>query len=176
MLNETEQPLVEAIDTMLQHDVKLGLKIHDKDLSSKGELERGYEYLHGQIDEMFQLKANELEHHNSVTQAFFKVHNYKYLDDPTFVEALEKEMTGTGVPAAERDKARGFIPKIIDELKKEQADWAEKDFGFHPNMDEIHETSQPEQPLDFDIHDRDGYNDSNVTWEDGDASPGHMGK
>lgn len=175
MLTNSEKILCEAIESMLQHDAKLGLKIHDTDHKRLGETERGYEYLHGQIDDMFGLKASELTHSESVCQAFRKVHNYKYLDDPAFKTAMEKEMVAQAVPAEERSKALGFVPVIISELKSDQAEWAEKDFGFNPKLDEIKEASQPEQPLDFEIIEVDGWpTDSNIDWEDGDASPGHM--
>ena len=173
-LNSNEKLLAEAIQAMLQHDAKLGLKIHDTEDKRLGETERGYEYLHGQIDDMFALKAAELIHSESVCQAFRKVHNYKYLDDPAFKTAMEKEMVAQAVPAEERSKASGFVPAIISELKDDQAEWAEKDFGFNPKLDEIKEASQPEQPLDFKIHEVDGWpTDSNVDWDEGDASPGH---
>ncbi len=174
-LNKNELTLCEAIDTMLQHDAKLGLKMHDATDKRLGEAERGLEYLHGQIDEMFALKAAELVHANGVCQAFQKVHNYKYLDDPSFKTAMEKEMVAQAVPAEDRNKAIGFLPKIIKELKEEKAEWSEKDFGFNPALDEIKETSQPDQPLDFNIEEVDGWpSDANVEWGDiGDASPGH---
>lgn len=171
-LSAAERTLAEAIDTMLQHDAKLGLKIHETDSKRLGETERGLEYLHGQIDEMFALKAAELVHAESVCQSFRKVHNYKYLDDPSFKTAMEKEMVAQAVPAEERSKALDFVPAIISELKADQAEWAEKDFGFNPKLDEVKEMSQPEQPLDFAIEDVDGWpTDSNVEWTEGDASP-----
>lgn len=173
-LNKDERMLVEAIDSMLQQDAKLGLSIHDtEDFDSS---ERGYEYLHGQIDEMFALKAAELTYAESANQAFKKVHNYKYLDDPSFKTAMEKEMVAQAIPAEERKKALDFIPNIIEEVKEEQDVWAEKDFGFHPEMEEIKEMSQPEQnSMEFNIEEVDGWpTDSNVEWERGEASPGKM--
>jgi hypothetical protein len=42
MLNDSEKLLVEAINTMLQHDAKLGLSVHDNDDSNHvSEIERG---------------------------------------------------------------------------------------------------------------------------------------
>jgi hypothetical protein len=172
MLSKEERTFCEALDTMLQHDAMLGLKIHETDGKRLGETERGYEYLHGQIDEMFALKAAELTHAESICQAFHKVHNYKYLDDPSFKTAMQKEMVAQAVPAEERAKAIGFVPAIISELKEDQAEWAEKDMGFNPNLDEIKEMSQPEQPLDFSIEEVEGWpTKSNVEWDEGDASP-----
>jgi hypothetical protein len=174
-LTAAERTLLEGIQTMLQHDAQLGLKMHSDKNEQLGQAERGYEYLHNQIDEMFALKAAELIHANSVCQAFKKVHNYKYLDDPAFPTAMEKEMVAQAVPAEERSKAIGFVPSIIEELKADQAEWAEKDFGFNPKMNEVIEASQPEQPLDFTIEDVEDWSmESNVDWEEGDASPGHI--
>ncbi len=170
-LNKDEKLLAEAIDSMLQQDAMLGLSIHTDEHEEMGTTERGYEYLHNQIDEMFALKAAELTHADGVNQAFKKVHNYKYLDDPSFKTAMLKEMVAQAVPAEERDKALGFIPTIISELKAEQSEWAEKD-AFNPNLDEIMEVSQPEQPLDFNIESVEGWSDdANVEWEKGNASP-----
>lgn len=171
-LSNNEKMIAEAIDSMLQQDAKLGLSIHDSTEDWNSE-ERGYEYLHNQVDDLFRLKAAELVHAESVSQAFGKVHNYKYIDDPSFPTAMEKEMVATAVPSEEREKALGFIPNIIKELREEQKQWSEKDFGYNPNLEDIREASRPEQPLDFNIHDVEGYNDGNVEWEKGDASPGH---
>jgi hypothetical protein len=171
-MKREEEVVLEAIDSMLQQNAKLGLAMHDSEQDDLGKSERGYEYLHGQIDEMFALKAAELIHAESVCQAFRKVHNYKYLDDPTFEVAMKKEMVAQAVPAEEREKALGFLPKIIEEVETEQKEWAEKDFGFNPDLAEIKEASKPEQPLDFNIEEVDGWpSKANVTWDKGNASP-----
>ena len=111
-LNKTDKLLLESIKGMLQQDSKLGLDLHDDDKFHKNE--RGVEYLHEQIDDMFAVRAAELIHAESVCQAFRKVHNYKYLDDHTFLPAMDKEMISTAVPAEERRKALEFVPNIID--------------------------------------------------------------
>jgi hypothetical protein len=172
-LNENEQLLVEAIKSMLQHDSKLGLSIHDKpkDEAEAYNAERGLEYLHGNIEQMFHLKAAELDLADSICQGFHKVHSYKYIDDPTFKTALEKELVAQAVPAHERAQAAKFVDDIIDELKEDQ-EWAEKDYGLNPHMADLHDVSRPEQPMDFDIIDREGYNDKNITSKRGEASPG----
>ena len=143
-LTDTDKLLVEAISTMLQHDAKLGLRdeLNRQDLNAT---ERGFEYLHGNIDEMFALKAAESNFFESLCQAFNKVHCYKYLDDPTFTIAMEKELTAQGIPATERAKAANNIKQIIEELKAEKSDWAERDYGFNKDMAEIRRVSQPQQ-------------------------------
>jgi hypothetical protein len=174
-LSKDEQLVAEAIDSMLSHDAQLGLKIHNQSSEELGKAERGYEYLHGQINEMFALKAAELTHADGVCQAFSKVHNYKYLDDPSFKTAMEKEMVAQAIPAEDRGQAAKFLTDIIEELKNDQAEWAEKDFGFNPKLDDILETSQPEQPTECEILDvEDWPTEANVEFESGDASPGHI--
>jgi len=175
-LNKKETTLLEALKNMLQQDVKLGLSVHNNtDDEQYLSAERGYEYLHNQIDEMFSLRAAEITHTDGVCQAFRKVHSYKYVDDPSFETAMQKEMVAQGIPKEDRTKAIGWIPQILKELKEEQSEWAEKDYGFNPSMDEIKEVSQTEQPMDFDIEEvEDWSTDSNVKWKRGDASPGHM--
>ncbi len=170
-LTKNEKLLVEAIDSMLKQDAKLGLSFHDSDKEQIAE--RGVEYLHEQIDEMFALRAAELTHAESVCCAFRKVHNYKYLDDPSFRVAMDKEMISTAVPAEERNKALEFVPKIIDELKTEQKEWCERDSGFNPSLDEIREVSKPGQTGKFTIENR-PINKRNVEKpENGDGSPAH---
>jgi len=172
-LTHDEAILAESIENMLQQDAKLGLKIHDTMDTNLGETERGYEYLHGNISEMFALKAAELTHSEGVCQAFRKVHSYKYLDDPKFQTAMKKEMVAQAIPAEERSKALEFVPAIISELKNDQAEWAEKDFGFNPKLNEIQEANKPDQPTEFNIEEVEGWsNDSNVEFEEGDASSG----
>lgn len=144
-MNNNEKLLVEAMQSFLSSKAKLGLDT-DKTATNDNNPEfRGFEYLHGQIDEMFAHKAADLIHHTGICSSFSKVHSYKYLDDDTFSEAMDKEMTAQGIPAQERSKALQFIPAIIKELKTEAAEWAEKDFGFHDDLDEIIKISQPQQ-------------------------------
>jgi len=163
-LNEQEKMLAEAIDSMLQQDAKLGLSIHDEEDFKPSE--RGYEYLHNQIDDMFAIKAAELNHYTGVKQAFSKVHNYKYIDDPSFKTAMKKEMVAQGIPEAERNKAISFIDEVIDDVESDE-EWAEKDFGFHPELDEV--MSMPDELMDgeFEIEEvEDWPTDANVEEED----------
>ena len=147
-MTDNERTLTEALKSFLQTEPKLGLsgtKAEKDDYSDNNPMMRGFEHLHGQIDEMFAHKAAELTHYTGICSSFTKVHSYKYLNDSTFQEAMDKEMTAQGIPASERKKAIGFIPSIIKELAEEQGEWAEADFGFHPHLDEIIEVSQPKQ-------------------------------
>ncbi len=145
MFNNNEQLLVEAVKSFLDDHASLGLKPDDKADNDNNPKMRGFEYLHGQIDELFAHKAAELTHYTGICAAFTKIHNYKYLDDSSFCEAMNKEMTAQGIPADERKKALDFIPKIIKELQEEKSAWSEQDFGFNQNLDEIIDVSQPKQ-------------------------------
>lgn len=136
-MKKNEKQICEAIDTYLQHDAELGLQDREWEEES-----HTFQFLHEQINEMFALKAAGMTHHDGICSAFRKVHNYKYVTDPTFSEAMRKELTAQAVPAEERDKALEFVPKIIEELKKEDS-FDEKDAGFNPNLDEIIGVSKP---------------------------------
>ena len=170
-LNDVEKQIVEAVETMLRHDFtilesidtmvrdgdKLGLAFH-KDVEETSHMAQ---FLHEEIQELFELKNLDSKFHDSLTSAFRKVHGYKYIDDPSFVEAFHKELIAQGVPGEERSKAVGTIPVIIKELSgskpeevepqygktmpKQGADWSEKDAGVNTKMDEIRKASQPEQ-------------------------------
>lgn len=169
-LNANEKLVLESITSMLHQDAKLGLTFHDAD-QKDDEIEHGHQYLHEQIDDMLLLKAAELVHAESVTSAFRKVHSYKYIDDWTFLPAMEKEMISKAVPNEERIKALQFIPKIISELRAEHHLWTEKDSGFNPNLKEVKKVSQPEQDTEFKIHNR-SLNKRNVEKpKKGDGSP-----
>ncbi len=165
-LNDDEKLVLEAFETLLSQDAELGLSVHDY---SKDSLERGFEYLHNHIDDMFHMKSAELSHTDGINAAFSKVHSYKYIDDPKFATAMQKEMVAQGIPADEREKAVAFLDDIINELKEEQQEWAEKDSGFNPEIEEV--TSMPEVNNEFEIEDDDGLNDGNMDWEEGEAGP-----
>jgi hypothetical protein len=163
VLDQNDKALLEALDNMLKDDEKLGLAHHDKDEAD--EAERGYEYLHNNIDDSFAVKAAELVHADSVIKAFHSIHSYKYIDDVSFREAFQKELTGMAVPAVEREKAMKFLDDVIEDLRGGH-EFAEKDAGFNPNLDEIRDVSQPvDMDDDFDIIDKDGYNDANIDWD-----------
>lgn len=133
-LKKPEQIACEAIDTMLRHKVALGLQDLPNDIQK--EEEHSFQYLHEQINEMFAIKAAGLTHHDGICAAFRKIHNYKYITDPTFRRSVNEEMRGQGIPTEERTKVLDYIPAIINEIKKE-TDWCERDAGWHPNLNEI---------------------------------------
>lgn len=98
---------------------------------------RGLEFLHHQIDEMFEQKATKFVHYTGICAAFTKTHNYRYITDTKFLEAFDKEMKAQGIPSGERREAMDIIPEMIKELKSDTTEWMESDFGFHPDLDDV---------------------------------------
>ena len=140
-MKKSEKVLTEAIDTFLRHSTELGIPEPPEEY--KEEESQTFQHLHEQINEMFEVKAVDLTHHDGICAAFRKVHNYKYVTDPTFLVAMEKEMSAQGIPMEEREKALDFVPAIIEQVKTEGKEWAEQDAGFHPCLDEIIDVSRP---------------------------------
>ena len=163
VLNQNELTLLEALESMLKQDDELGLAHHKDDGAL--EVERGFEYLHNNIDDSFTVKAADLKHADSVIKAFHSIHSYKYIDDASFMPAFVKELTAMAVPADEQAKAEKMVINILDDLETGDG-FAEKDAGFNPDMDEIRDISQPEGVDDeFEIIDKDGYMDANLEWD-----------
>jgi hypothetical protein len=132
IMKKEEKAICEAIDTYFQEPAELGLSAHKHEEDA-----HVFQHMHEEINQLFNLKAVDMTHHDGICSAFRKVHNYKYLDDPTFREAMRKELSAQAVPAEERERALDLIPKIIEEMREEDKAWAEKDAGWNPNLKEI---------------------------------------
>lgn len=168
-LNQNEHLIIEAIKSMLHQDAHLGLS--DETNNKHQKHERGFEYLHEEILDMFAIKAAELVHTDNVVQSFNRIHNYKYIDDILFIPALDQEMIKRGVPQNERMKAVKFVDSIIEQLREENENWSERDSGFSPELDEIRKVSQPKQSSEF-TNEKRRTNTQNIDkYEFGDASP-----
>lgn len=139
-LKKSEQVVCEAIGTMLRHKVALGLQDPPDDV--KEEEAHSLQFLHEQINEMFAIKAAGLTHHDGACAAFRKVHNYKYVTDPTFEASVNEEMQAQGIPAEERNQALKYIPAIIKDVRG-GTEWCERDAGYHPNLKEVLKTARP---------------------------------
>jgi len=167
-MNADEQLLVEAIKSMLHQDAHLGLSDDSVKMQPH---ERGFEYLHEEILDMFAIKAAELLHTESVVSAFNKTHNYKYIDDWTFMPAFIQEMVSRGVPQNERMKANKYVIDIIEQLQEENENWSERDAGFDSNLEEVRKVSQPRQASKF-TNEKRRINNTNIEKPtSGDASP-----
>ena len=134
-MRSKEKILVEALDTLLAQKAQLG--VPDPPDDQKEEVEHTFQFLHEQINDLFAIKTADFVHHDGVCQAFGKIHSYKYLTDPTFHICMERELKAQGIPANERTQALDFVPKIIEEVRKDSKNWEEKDSGFHPDLEDV---------------------------------------
>jgi hypothetical protein len=173
-LSDNDKLVLEAIANMLHDEGSIGLPLNDVDDLNADE--RGSQYLHSSIDDLFTLKANRLMHAESVISAFHKVHSHKYVTDFSFVTAMDKEMRARGVPTEERTQAMLFIPDIMEQLNREQKEWCEQDAGFNPRLSEVRQVSKPEQPLNYKKIDSPLNNRNMDRHERGDASMPRMGE
>lgn len=133
-LDDTERLVVEAIGGLFNNsDDALGRTPHK-------ETSHGFEFQWNSVEEMFALKSAKSTFHEELCGAFRDIHSYKYLDDPTFDVALVKRLTARGVPTEEIEKAKDYCKQIREQLQKE--DFQEKDAGWHPNLDEVLDTTR----------------------------------
>lgn len=147
-LNQNEQLLLEAIQSMLSGKAKLGLAVHDKKTSIDDESHTA-QYLHENIEQQFHLDTADLIHHQSICAAFNKIHSYKYVTDPKFYEAFRNEMQAMAVPKEELEAAIKSWQKVLNEVKGgAKKNWVERDAGWHPDLEGIIAVSQPEQAQD----------------------------
>jgi hypothetical protein len=137
-LDKNEKLLVESVREFLADQAKQYLPQSDDSATNDNNFKnRGFEYQHRQINEMFAMKTAGLTYHDSICALFTKVHDYKYLDDPSFLEALKKEFSSQAIPEDEQKQAMDAIPNIISEFKKEAKEWKEKDYGFNQDLNGI---------------------------------------
>ena len=139
-LSDIERLLFEEMKTLLGDKTQLGLSVHKKDQQDQSNTGQ---WLHEDIDQQFALDTIDLVHHSEVTAAFKKVHDYKYLDSPTFQVSFRRELTAQAVPAKEVDEALKILEKLMVKAggKKGQG---ERDAGWHPELEEVLKTANPE--------------------------------
>lgn len=171
-LTEVEKMLIEEISTMLSKGDKLGLKNKDDSFEQKG-ISQSSQFAREDIDASFRTKVNSsnLNHYDAITASFAKIHSYKNIDDDSFQEAFEHDMTAQGLPREEITKAVELVNKIIEEYL-EEGQWDEKDYGLNPHMDEIIDVSKPEnEDNKSEIIDSDLNHQNVKKMKHGDASP-----
>ena len=141
-MNSNERMLTEAIQSYLQHKVQLGVPEPPKDLADADS--KSLQYLHEQVNDLFELKTVDLVCHEGVCRAFRKVHNYKYITDPLFEKAMKQEMQSQGICGIEQEKAIGILESVRKEVSQGDG-WNEQDAGYHPDMEGIIAVSKPGQ-------------------------------
>jgi len=131
-----EPLLVEAIKNLFQNKASnLGIAKTDRQETS-----HLFEWQWNLIQEMFSLKCIDSPFYNSLTSAFYDIHTYKHLDDPTFSLSLDRHLSAIGVPLEERQKATKAISEVIKELGGEK--FEEKAVGWNPQMKEIEDITR----------------------------------
>lgn len=110
-----EKLLLEAIDTFLNQDAKLGLKDHFKQYKDPNN-DNGVQYLQENINESFALEIADLENHDNICRAFRKTHERLGINHPKLVDSLVPELRATGVPQEEINKAVKAVEKIVKEF------------------------------------------------------------
>lgn len=133
-LSRTEQLIAEAVKNMLGTAAKTG--DGDKQYLDQSHT---FTYLHEEIEQAYSLATIKLVHHDAICSAFSKIHSYKYLNDPTFINSFRGELTARAVPANEIETAIEQVDKVM----KKMLDGAEKDAGWNPDLVGIEKVSQP---------------------------------
>ena len=134
-LNKHEKAILEAVEGLLQQDAKLGLSIHKDAVGYEKTTDHYSQFRWEGIDDLFTLKVAGSPWKDAVTSAFYAVHSHKYIDNPTFKLAFDKEMSGRAVPTAMREQALKHVDAIIEDLTAKKPN--EQDAGWNPAMDEI---------------------------------------
>lgn len=130
----TEVVLLEAIKNLFNNSrTKLGIVAPPHD-----EVSNRMQFQFENIRDMFSLKALSSTFHESLVSAFYNIHSYKFINDPTFPIALEKQMSALGIPMEERNKALKYVKEIIDETDGGD----ERAAGWHPELNEIVDMTQ----------------------------------
>lgn len=138
-LSTTEQSILESVKSMLGDDTELGLKIHDYDKTGQ---ESSAQWQRENVCQQFALDTNSLTHHQGITAAFKKVHDYKPLESPTFSASFRRELTAQAIPQEEITKALDIAEKVLNKVIGKKAN--ERDSGWHPDLDEVMATANPE--------------------------------
>lgn len=162
-LNKKQKTFLEALSLYLDLDAQLGLKDHEKNPLNDLERVNGLEFTHNDIYSKYRkkLEDNNIVYIGPILQAFNKVHDYKYFDNPSFGTAMESELNSQAVHSSEIALAIALLNELYEELRKSDKTWKEKDSGLFQDMEGIKEVSQPKQADDFAII-KTGLNKKNV--------------
>jgi hypothetical protein len=128
-----EHLLLEAVKNYLRQDAKLGLAYH-KPSHEERESSHRLQYQWESINDAYELAVLESRFADSLNAAFYKVHSYKYVNDPTFKLAMDSELRSMGIPNEDRELAQKAHDKVIKEMLGE---CGERDAGWNPQMDQI---------------------------------------
>jgi hypothetical protein len=82
----------------------------------------------------FAIHVKNSSHFDALNAAFYKIHSYKWLEDPSFCEAFESELNSMGTPEEDIKLAFDAIEKLRKEYCKETQ---ERDAGWPEELDEM---------------------------------------
>lgn len=134
-LNDRERAILEAVAGMLQQDAKLGLAFHTGHIGFGKTTDHHSQFKWEGIDDLFTLKVAGSPYKDSLTSAFYAVHSHKYIDNPTFKLAFDKEMKARGLSSTVREDAIKHVDNIIEDLSAKSPN--EQDAGWNPNMKDL---------------------------------------
>ena len=143
-MRQTEKELLEAVNNMFKDDPAiLGIAKGKPAKEITHNFTHQYEWIHN----LFSLKITESLFFESICGAFYDIHSYKYIEDPTFEVSFRKRMKAIGVPAVEIEHAVKAYRDVIKEVKsdnniKPDEDYDERSKGWHPDMAGIRAVSQ----------------------------------
>lgn len=116
--------IFEAVESFFDHALNLGIvKTKDDERSHNAQFQRE------DIKDSFRLKTTDLNHYDGISAAFTKVHNYKYIDNPTFKIDFELEMKSQGIAQEEIDKALDIVDEVIKEFAGQKLDPEDREYG-----------------------------------------------
>lgn len=133
-MKQEERVVLEAVKSMLNQKAKLGLAGHENLDDSHSSQDRWES-----ISEAFKLKIVESPFFESISSAFRQTHDYKYICNPTFKEAFERELRNRGIPHIEIKKAIAAVDSIVESLTKEPCESAA---GWNPAIADIAEMTR----------------------------------
>ena len=143
-MRQAERQLVEAVNNMFKDDpALLGIVKGKPEKEVSHNFTHQYEWIHN----LFALKITDTTFFESIASAFYDIHSYKYLEDPTFEVAFKKRMKSIGVPLTEINHAVEAYREVIKEVKKDNnasddEDWNEASKGWHPDLKGVMDTTR----------------------------------
>lgn len=137
MITEEESALLDAVASMFDGLATYTPKSNKKATDDNNFDTKSAQYIATHLEDSFRSKAVDLTHYDGICSRFAKVLKGRKISDPEFKQSFEIEMSGIGVPEAEKLKAM----KIVDTLIKDQDD--DIGNGWNPNLKEIIKVSKP---------------------------------
>jgi hypothetical protein len=143
-MNQKEHLLAEAVKSMFNNDPQaLGIVKGKPITDPTSRMPHQYEY----IMDLFALKIADSTFFESIKSAFYDIHSYKFINDPSFCDSFIRRMKAIGLPHEEINKACIAVEGICEELGasdwfRGDRNWDEKSAGWHKDLAGIRQVSQ----------------------------------